>query len=74
LLEKVFRYYERMGRYDRAEDVLYEILEVKPEFSNEGVQFYERLLKRSDEELVKGNLPRDEVLEGMQEMKKSPAG
>jgi hypothetical protein len=68
LQEKLFRYRERRGEYAKAEDVLYDILETKPEFREEGVQFYRRLLEKEDEELSKGGLPRDEVVEGMEEL------
>lgn len=68
LLEKVFHFHERMGRYDKAENVLYEILEMNPEFKTGGVLFYKRLLEKKDEELLKGGLPREEVLEGMEKL------
>lgn len=65
LLEKVAAFQERNGRYDRAENAVYDILASKPEFAPEALQFYRRLLLKSDAELDAGNLPRDEVLEGM---------
>ncbi len=65
ILERVFRYEEAMGRFAKAEDALYAILDTLPEFANEGIRFYERLLRKPDEELAAGNLSRDEVLEGM---------
>jgi hypothetical protein len=69
LLEKLFRYRERVGQFDKAEDVLYDILETKPEFKTEGMLFYKRLLEKKDEELAKGGLPREEVVAGMAELK-----
>jgi hypothetical protein len=65
LLERVFRYEEIRGRFAQAENVLHDILESEPSFVEEGIHFYERLLKKSDEQLAAGNLPRDEVLEGL---------
>jgi len=65
LLERIFRYEEAMGRFAQAEDALHDILESEPGFVGEGIQFYERLLKKPDEELAAGNLPRDEVREGL---------
>lgn len=68
LLEKLFRYRERIGQFDKAENVLYDILDVKPEFKAEGVLFYKRLLEKKDDELSKGGLPREEVTEGMEQL------
>ena len=70
ILERIFRYEEAMGRFARAEDALYAILDAHAEFVDEGVRFYERLLRKPDEELAAGNLSRDEVLEGMNSMKR----
>lgn len=68
LLEKLFRYRERIGQYDKAEDLLYDILDMKPEFRTEGIRFYERLLEKKDEHLAEGGLPRDEVVEGLEKL------
>ncbi len=69
LLEKLFRYREQIGQYDKAEDLLYDILDMKPEFKTEGMRFYERLLEKKDEELAQGGLPREEVVEGLNQLK-----
>jgi len=69
LLEKIMSYHEGTGRFDRAENALFEILAAKPDFAAEGLQFYRRLLVKSDGDLRAGNLPRDEVLEGIAELK-----
>jgi hypothetical protein len=68
LLEKLFRFREERGEYDKAEDVLYDIFEVKPAFKVQGILFYKRLLEKKDEELEKGGLPRTEVQEGIAEL------
>ncbi len=73
LLEMVFRYEELLGRYANAEDALHRILEARPEYAGEGILFYERLLRRSREELASGGLPREEVLEGLSGLKNRPA-
>lgn len=70
VLERIFRYEEAMGRYANAENALYVLLDVHAGFLNEGIAFYERLLKMPDEKLAAGNLPRDEVLEGMSNLKR----
>jgi hypothetical protein len=74
LLEGIFRYEEAMGRFARAEDALFAVLETTPAFVEEGILFYERLLKHSDDQLAEGNLPRAEVLEGMRELSTRRAG
>jgi hypothetical protein len=68
LLEKLFRFREERGEYDKAENVLYDIFEVKPAFKVQGILFYKRLLEKKDEELEKGGLPRTEVQEGIAEL------
>jgi hypothetical protein len=70
ILERIFRYEEAVGRYAKAEDALYALLDTHAEFADEGIRFYERLLRKPDEELAAGNLSRDEVLEGMDSMKR----
>jgi hypothetical protein len=70
VLERIFRYEEAMGRYAKAENALYAILDTQTGFVNEGRDFYERLLKKSDDQLAAGNLPRDEVQEGMKSLRR----
>jgi len=69
LLSKIMTWYELTGRFDRAEDVLFDIVALTPAFASEGMQFYRRLLLKSDEDLQAGNLPRDEILEGIADLK-----
>ena len=69
LLVKIMSYHERRGHFDRAENVLFDILAATPDFAPEGLQFYSRLLMKSDGDLRSGNLPREEVLEGIRELK-----
>ncbi len=68
LRRNAVHFYETAGKYAAAEDVVFDMIEDE-EDSEEAVEFgkafYERLLERSDEELAKGNLPRDEVLDGL---------
>ncbi len=63
--KKLFRYYELMRKYGKAEDTLLDILEKEPSFVEEGILFYERLRKKSDEELSEGNLLKKEIEEGL---------
>ena len=65
---KLFSYYELTGRYAKAEDTLYELLEadhVDREIIQQGIAFYQRLQGKSDFDLAAGNLSRDEVEEGL---------
>ncbi len=62
---KIFLFYENLGLYGKAEDILFELAEVDSSYTKTGIDFYERLLKKSDEELAKGNLPRIEVEEAL---------
>jgi tetratricopeptide (TPR) repeat protein len=68
LQRKLFAAYGTLGKFAKAEDLLFEIIERDPSFIREGKRFYEELLKRKDEELVKGNLPREEVTESLNEL------
>ncbi|MEI6807623.1 MAG: DUF6483 family protein [bacterium] len=66
-------YYEQTGQYARAEDCLYAMLEDEPEnpgIVDMGIELYERLQQQDDAVLSAGNLPRDEVNDGLIEMRK----
>jgi len=65
---KLLDYYERTGRYDKAEDLLFDRLDDDPEFLRKGLALYERLLAHTDEDLMRGNLPRTEIEEGRREL------
>lgn len=73
--ERLFKYYEATGRFDRAEDVLYELLDREPSRIGEARLFYERLSSMDDGVLEQGGLPRAEIADGMvalTERKKAP--
>jgi hypothetical protein len=74
LLKKILHYQEYRGRYDRAEDTLYDILALNPDFVQEGLQFYRRLLVKSDDDLEAGKFPRNEVREGIAELERKSTG
>jgi hypothetical protein len=70
--EMLWSYHEQTGDYARAENRLYELLELhEPDESilSEGIAFYERLQILADTELARGGLPRDEVEAGLREFK-----
>jgi len=73
LQQKLFRFYGIVGRYDIAENVLFDLVQNNPAFGAEGVKFYERLRTKSDEELERGNLPRKEIEAGLAELLKKKA-
>ena len=68
LQRKLFRFHSIVGRYDVAENILFDLVRKDPEFGVEGVRFYERLRMKSDEELERGNLPRTEIEAGLAEL------
>lgn len=70
LKAKIFRYYEAIGKFDAAENKLFEIVEQDPEFVGEGLKFYGRLRTKSEDELGRGNLPRDEVEASIKDLEK----
>ncbi|HEY5589028.1 MAG TPA: DUF6483 family protein [Candidatus Paceibacterota bacterium] len=78
VLNEGINLYEISGAYDKSEDILYKLLESidKKDIEmyrytiNEGIKFYEDLLNKNDKELKKGNLPRNEVIDGLNELKK----
>jgi hypothetical protein len=70
LKQKLFRYYEAIGKFDAAENTLFEIVEQNPEFVGEGMKFYGRLRTKSEEELGRGNLPRDEIEASIKDLEK----
>ena len=65
----MYKYYERMGLYGKAEDKLYELKENNYlNITNMIKIFYEKILEKDDETLEKGNLPRSEILEEMDKL------
>jgi len=69
-------YYEQLGNFAAAEDVLFDWLEAEPEIAQPGdpnpvevgLAFYGRLQQKPDEELVTGNLSREEIAESLTEL------
>lgn len=65
-------YNEKLGRFADGEDCLWKALDVAgndPRILQRGVAFYETCRKQADPRLEKGNLPRNEVEDGYQELK-----
>lgn len=70
---KIIDYYVEVTKYDKSEDAMYEILE-ESNFDKEavakGISLYELLLSKSDGDLEKGNLSREEIEESLSLLKK----
>ncbi|AZV58129.1 DUF6483 family protein [Clostridium sp. AWRP] len=72
LLSKIAHYYAETKRYDKADDVIYEMLEENNhdakcvEFA---IKFYENLLLKNDNDLNSGNLPREEIEESLSSLR-----
>jgi Family of unknown function (DUF6483) len=68
LKQRLAVYYEKLGRFDKLDDVIFEIIEEDAGFVQDGILFYERLLLKSDSELEEGHLPRNEVKQGLADL------
>ena len=69
---KLLQYYENTGRFAKAEDVLFEMLNTgTPDKAivERGIAFYSRLNKKSDTVLSAGNFSRVEAEEGLARLK-----
>jgi hypothetical protein len=71
---RLFRFRTTTGRFADAENALFDLLEREPkapDLLEEGTTFYRRLLTLTDVDLEAGNLPRDEVTEGLEELERT---
>ena len=69
--KRLLCYYETRGMLAKAEDALFEWLETAdPNAPRIGLDFYERLARKSDAELEQCGLPRAEIEEGRAELLK----
>ncbi len=69
--EKLFPYFEQIGRYDKAEDILFEVVEAdaaNKAIFERGLSFYNRLRTKNDADLLLGNFSRQEVEEGLAQL------
>lgn len=70
--QQLFAYYEHMGSYAQAEDILFDALETgehDPALIEQGEAFYHRLLLKSHADLTAGNFSREEVEEGLAQLR-----
>lgn len=71
--KKIFKIYELANKFDKAEDILFYMLRKTENDSNiflEGISFYNRLKEKSHEDLISGNLPLEEVEDGIKELER----
>lgn len=72
LLSKIAYYYRKTKRYDKADNIIYEILEENKydiKYIKFSIKFYENLLLKNDNDLNSGNLTRDEIEESLTSLK-----
>ncbi|MCE5221822.1 MAG: DUF6483 family protein [Clostridium sp.] len=71
--KKILRLYELANKFDKAEDTLFYMLRKTNNDGSlilEGMRFYNRLKERELEELILGNLPLEEVEDGISELER----
>jgi hypothetical protein len=69
---RLMDYYELSGEYSKAEDTLFHLIESnEPDIIEHDKGFYERLLKKTDDDLNSGGSPRSEIEEGLRELEMS---
>lgn len=61
-------WHEAKGRYDQVENIIYELMEDSAMPAADAAVIYRRLLKLDDEQLKSGGLPREEALQGLNEL------
>ena len=67
--QSVFNFYKQLSLFSRAEDTLYTLMQIDPSKHHAlAISFYNDLLTLDDGVLEEGNLPRDEVLEGLRKL------
>ncbi len=67
----LFTYYEKSTQYDKAEEILWELIEdhiTTDDMNQFGLAFYERLLLLDDTQLNTGNLNRADVDKGFEDL------
>lgn len=69
--KKIFKFYEIVGKYNKAEDILFYMIKKSNKDKNiiaVGISYYERLKNLSDEMLECGNLSREEIEDSYKEL------
>lgn len=68
---QLFRYYEQLGQYARAENILFEYLEKQPDVAmlEAGKAFYQRIQTKGTADLLLGNFSQEEITEGLVQLR-----
>jgi hypothetical protein len=70
----LMHHYERIGEFAKAEDALFALIEAEPDRDRVvefGIAFYQRVFGQSEGALTAGKLPRQEVEQGLVELRGS---
>ena len=68
---RLFKFYELIGEYDKAENELFRLKGLNyPNIVEEGILFFRNLEKLSEVDLMKGNLSKEEVKRGLADFTK----
>lgn len=67
--KKMFRYYDLIGQFRKADEALFVILKMEPSFIAVGVRYNEKLNEKSDRELSEGNFSRKEIETGLLDLR-----
>lgn len=73
LQNHIMDYFLKTGKYDKAENILFEILEdnnFDKDTLEKGLAFYSNLLDKNDDDLQNGNLSREEVEDSLNALNK----
>lgn len=68
----MFKSLYNKGKYNEAENLIFLELEknYSPELYDIALNFYDLLLKKSDDQLIKNNFSREEIYQGLEDIKK----
>ncbi|MDS0528551.1 DUF6483 family protein [Clostridium sp. SHJSY1] len=69
---RIFKFYEINKQLDKAEDILFYMIKNSDKDKtviSKGIEFYNRLKKKDENYLESGNLPLDEVNDGLENLK-----
>ncbi len=69
LNRKLIDYFIQTGRFDKAEDLIFDAVEEEPSFVDEAISIYDKLLLESDGVLDNGHLPRNEVEDALRDLR-----
>ncbi|MGE5627616.1 MAG: DUF6483 family protein [Solirubrobacterales bacterium] len=71
LQKQIVSYCIKEGEYDNAENFVYEMLQdSREDYKEYAISFYKELLSKDDDDLNKGRLPREEIIESLGSLEK----